>query len=115
MADLDADFEAAVANSKKLSERPDNATLLKIYGLYKQATLGDVLARGMRVFGLRECASIRVLQEVAMPQGMTPATARLELDIAPAHPAIESVFAACGERGAITERAPSRSTSGRTD
>jgi acyl-CoA-binding protein len=42
MADLNADFEAAVANSKKLSERPDNATLLKIYGLYKQATAGDV-------------------------------------------------------------------------
>jgi diazepam-binding inhibitor (GABA receptor modulator, acyl-CoA-binding protein) len=41
MADLSADFEAAVANSKKLSERPDNATLLKIYGLYKQATAGD--------------------------------------------------------------------------
>jgi diazepam-binding inhibitor (GABA receptor modulator, acyl-CoA-binding protein) len=42
MADLQADFEAAVANSRKLSERPDNATLLKIYGLYKQATEGDV-------------------------------------------------------------------------
>ena len=41
MADLNADFEAAVANSKKLSQRPDNATLLKIYGLYKQATVGD--------------------------------------------------------------------------
>lgn len=42
MSDLNADFETAVANSKKLSQRPDNATLLKIYGLYKQATLGDV-------------------------------------------------------------------------
>ena len=41
MADLKAEFEAAVANSKKLSERPDNATLLKIYALYKQATAGD--------------------------------------------------------------------------
>ena len=41
MADLKAEFEAAVANSKKLSERPDNQTLLKIYGLYKQATAGD--------------------------------------------------------------------------
>jgi diazepam-binding inhibitor (GABA receptor modulator, acyl-CoA-binding protein) len=41
MADLNAEFEAAVANSKKLSDRPDNATLLKIYGLYKQATAGD--------------------------------------------------------------------------
>ena len=42
MSDLKSSFEAAVANSKKLSERPDNATLLKIYGLYKQATVGDV-------------------------------------------------------------------------
>jgi acyl-CoA-binding protein len=41
MADLNADFEAAVADSKKLSARPDNQTLLKIYGLYKQATVGD--------------------------------------------------------------------------
>ena len=41
MADLNATFEAAVANSKNLSERPDNITLLKIYGLYKQATAGD--------------------------------------------------------------------------
>lgn len=42
MSDLKAQFEGAVANSKKLSERPDNATLLKLYGLYKQATAGDV-------------------------------------------------------------------------
>ena len=42
MADLNATFEAAVANSKNLSERPDNATLLKIYALYKQASEGDV-------------------------------------------------------------------------
>jgi diazepam-binding inhibitor (GABA receptor modulating acyl-CoA-binding protein) len=41
MADLQAQFESAVANSKNLSERPDNATLLKIYALYKQATVGD--------------------------------------------------------------------------
>ena len=41
MADLKSQFDAAVANSKSLSERPDNATLLKIYALYKQATAGD--------------------------------------------------------------------------
>jgi len=41
MANLQTKFEAAVANSKSLSERPDNSTLLKIYGLYKQATAGD--------------------------------------------------------------------------
>ncbi len=41
MSDLNTAFEAAVANSKNLSERPDNATLLKIYALYKQGTAGD--------------------------------------------------------------------------
>jgi acyl-CoA-binding protein len=42
MAALKATFEKAVADSKKLAERPDNATLLQIYALYKQATEGDV-------------------------------------------------------------------------
>ena len=41
MSDLQALFDDAVASSKTLSERPDNATLLKIYSLYKQATEGD--------------------------------------------------------------------------
>ena len=39
---LQKSFEKAVADSKKLPEKPDNATLLKIYSLYKQATEGDV-------------------------------------------------------------------------
>ncbi len=42
MADLKAKFEKAVADSKSLPEKPDNATLLKIYALYKQASSGDV-------------------------------------------------------------------------
>lgn len=41
MPDLQTKFEAAVANSKTLSERPDNMTLLKLYALYKQASAGD--------------------------------------------------------------------------
>ena len=41
MSDVNAKFEEAVKNSTSLSERPDNATLLKIYALYKQATEGD--------------------------------------------------------------------------
>jgi diazepam-binding inhibitor (GABA receptor modulator, acyl-CoA-binding protein) len=41
MADLKAQFESAVAGSKNLAERPDNATLLKLYALYKQSTAGD--------------------------------------------------------------------------
>jgi acyl-CoA-binding protein len=41
MADLTPQFEAAAAQSKNLSERPDNTTLLTIYALYKQGSLGD--------------------------------------------------------------------------
>lgn len=41
MANLQATFEKAVADSKQLPEKPDNQTLLKIYALYKQATEGD--------------------------------------------------------------------------
>jgi len=43
--DLQAQFEAAVASSRDLPERPDNATLLKLYALYKQASDGDVEGR----------------------------------------------------------------------
>ncbi|MDR3369179.1 acyl-CoA-binding protein [Rhodoferax sp.] len=41
MPNLNKKFEAAVANSKNLSERPDNMTLLKLYALYKQGSVGD--------------------------------------------------------------------------
>ena len=41
MADLKAQFEQAVADSKSLPEKPDNMTLLKLYALYKQASSGD--------------------------------------------------------------------------
>jgi acyl-CoA-binding protein len=41
MSDLNERFDAAVAQSKNLSERPDNVTLLQIYALYKQASAGD--------------------------------------------------------------------------
>ena len=41
MPDLTTQFEAAVAQSTQLPSRPDNQTMLKIYSLYKQATVGD--------------------------------------------------------------------------
>lgn len=46
MADLQTRFEEAADAVQTLDERPDNATLLQLYALYKQATAGDV--RGKR-------------------------------------------------------------------
>ncbi|MFZ6871031.1 acyl-CoA-binding protein [Undibacterium sp. Di27W] len=38
---LQEQFTQAQADSKSLSERPDNMTLLKIYALFKQGSTGD--------------------------------------------------------------------------
>ena len=40
--DLLARFESAAASAKQTKHRPDNATMLKLYSYYKQATVGDV-------------------------------------------------------------------------
>jgi len=40
--DIKAAFETAIAESKSLSEKPSNETLLQLYSLYKQSTAGDV-------------------------------------------------------------------------
>jgi acyl-CoA-binding protein len=42
MSDLKAEFEQASKDVKNLPDKPDNDTLLKLYGLYKQGSEGDV-------------------------------------------------------------------------
>lgn len=38
---LEQDFEQAIKNVESLTTRPDNDTLLSLYGWYKQAKFGD--------------------------------------------------------------------------
>lgn len=40
--DLKAKFDAAAAAAKQTKRKPDNATLLKLYSYFKQASDGDV-------------------------------------------------------------------------
>ena len=40
--ELKEQFEQAAADSKSLPERPSNETLLQLYSLYKQGSIGDV-------------------------------------------------------------------------
>lgn len=42
MSDLKARFEQAAQDVQQLPKRPENDVLLKLYALYKQATVGDV-------------------------------------------------------------------------
>ncbi len=46
MSELQTRFQAAAQEVQQLPRRPDTDTLLKLYALYKQATVGDV--RGER-------------------------------------------------------------------
>jgi len=42
MSDLQAQFEKAAEEVMELPKRPDDKTLLRLYGLYKQATEGNI-------------------------------------------------------------------------
>ena len=42
MSDLQAQFEKTAEEVMALPKRPDDKTLLKLYGLYKQATEGNI-------------------------------------------------------------------------
>ncbi|SAL72862.1 acyl-CoA-binding protein [Caballeronia arvi] len=42
MTDIDQQFSQAQADVTQLSERPGNLTLLRLYALFKQASIGDV-------------------------------------------------------------------------
>ncbi len=41
MSDLISQFESAAQSVQNLPRKPDNETLLKLYALYKQSTVGD--------------------------------------------------------------------------
>jgi acyl-CoA-binding protein len=55
VADLTTQFTTATEDAKQLPERPDNATMLRLYGLYKQGSGGDVTGKrpGMMDFVAR--------------------------------------------------------------
>lgn len=42
MADLKDQFKKSAQDAMSLPERPDNDTMLRLYGLYKQGSEGDV-------------------------------------------------------------------------
>ena len=42
MTDIEEKFKSAAENVKNLETRPSNETLLQLYGLYKQAIIGNI-------------------------------------------------------------------------
>ncbi|RAP57932.1 acyl-CoA-binding protein [Oleiagrimonas sp. MCCC 1A03011] len=68
MTDLPSLFERAVTAARRLPERPDNDTLLRLYALYKQATEGDADGPQPGFFDFVGCAKREAWEQLA---GMT--------------------------------------------
>jgi acyl-CoA-binding protein len=72
MATLEEQFKSAQDDVQKLSERPDNDTLLELYSFYKQATEGDVTGDKPGAFDFKARAKYDVWEA---RKGMKPEVA----------------------------------------
>ncbi|MEJ2480856.1 MAG: acyl-CoA-binding protein [Acidihalobacter sp.] len=69
MNDLHVQFERATQAVQRLTERPDNDTLLRLYSLYKQATEGDARGPQPGFFDFVGCAKREAWNDLAgMPR-----------------------------------------------
>ena len=79
---LKEQFEKAVTDSKLLTSRPDNDTLLMIYSLYKQATEGDAPDAGpsnpFDFVGIAKHGAWQNLQGTSADDAMTKYVALIE-------------------------------------
>jgi hypothetical protein len=61
------------------------------------SAIGDALVRGLSSTAMRQCASITVVQNVALPKGWSKESQRIEFELAPYSKELDAVFAACEE------------------
>ena len=62
--DLQQQFTSAVTRSRELPSRPSNEDLLQLYGLYKQATEGDVSGDQPGGFDFKAIAKYQAWEEL---------------------------------------------------
>jgi len=62
--ELQQQFEAAVTRSRELTTRPSNEDLLSLYGLFKQATEGDVTGDRPGGFDFKAIAKFDAWEEL---------------------------------------------------
>ena len=74
--------------------------------------LGDMLSKGFRAFPLRECVSIHVIEEVALPAAWSQKSAKVEFDITPYTRSLDDVFVACGDVSAYEAPADTKVAKG---
>jgi acyl-CoA-binding protein len=73
MSDEKDVFEQAAVAAKSLPERPDDTTMLQLYALYKQGTVGDVQGERPGFFDFVGAAKYEAWEKL---RGTEPETAR---------------------------------------
>jgi hypothetical protein len=67
---------------------------------WRVSEIGDALARGFEPRKLRACATIAIVQDVALPKGWALPSVPVQLEITPYAKALDSIFTTCGETSA---------------
>lgn len=68
--------------------------------------IGDAMARGLPPPALRQCVSLGIVQEVALPETWSQETARVVFAIAPYAKELDEIFTTCGEASAYAPASP---------
>jgi SH3 domain-containing protein len=97
-----------VTEPRLFCNRPEAGKLIEeeILGRWELGRSGDAIAWGLRPFPLRECAYIRVVEEVTLPEGWEKKSARVEMELLPYSRELDSIFASCGEDSAYGSAPP---------
>ena len=73
MSDLESRFENASKAARNLPQKPDDETMLQLYSLYKQASVGDVSGDKPGLFDFVGQAKYSAWEKLA---GMSPEAAK---------------------------------------
>jgi hypothetical protein len=68
--------------------------------------LGDTLARGLSPTALRQCVTIEIMQNLALPPGWPQQNQRVVMELAPYSRELDAIFTACGETTAFAAEEP---------
>jgi hypothetical protein len=79
----------------KSPARGGGTTQSLIEARWQYNPLGDALARGLSPTALRACASIAIVERVALPEGWARPVAPVEFEISPRAKGLEEIFASC--------------------
>jgi hypothetical protein len=86
----------------------DKLVLEELPATWEVNAIGDALAQGFEAAAMRECVSIGIVQEVAVPPAWGQKSAQVIFELTPYNRELDSIFATCGEVSAYALAAPAK-------